>query len=130
MSLRNLIKRLLGQPAIPVDRAVLGELHNLAAQEQRPKEAIANDLLSLALKQRKIAESKLAHWRGLTPREQEVAALASLNYTNRQIARRLSISPATVSTHMRHILEKFELHSKAELRLYLADWDFSAWDRS
>jgi hypothetical protein len=28
---------------------------------------------------------------------------------------------------MRRILQKLDLHSKAELRLMYADWDFSRW---
>ena len=64
----------------------------------------------------------------LTPREQDVAALACLGYTNRQIAARLGISPDTVKTHVRNLLHKFELHSKDELRSLLQDWDFSAWE--
>jgi len=56
-----------------------------------------------------------------------VAALACLNFTNRQIAARLSISPQTVKSHMRNLLLRFELHSKVELRQVLSDWDFSEW---
>ena len=60
-------------------------------------------------------------------REQQIAALACMNYTNRQIAAHLFISPETVKTHMRNVLRKFDLHSKAELRQTLGDWDFSSW---
>jgi DNA-binding CsgD family transcriptional regulator len=56
-----------------------------------------------------------------------VAALTRLNFTNRQIAARLMITPETAKTHVRNVLRKFDLHSKAELRRALADWDFSAW---
>jgi len=45
--------------------------------------------------------------------------------TNRQIAAALVISPETVKTHLRHTLEKFELRSKADLRLLLRDLDSS-----
>jgi DNA-binding CsgD family transcriptional regulator len=76
---------------------------------------------------RQVSEAHLAHWRGLTPRQQQVAALACLNFTNRQIAARLGISPQTVKAHLRNLLDRFELHSKAELRQALEDWDFSEW---
>ena len=49
--------------------------------------------------------------------------------TNRQIAARLMISPETVKTHLRNAQYKFDVHSKAELRALLSDWDFSAWDK-
>ena len=129
MSIWETIKQALGIPLIQVNPAILGEIHALANQEGRPSGVIADELLGQALQQRKIAEGKLERWRELSPRQQEVAALACLDYTNRQIARRLAISTATASTHMRTILEKFGLHSKSELRMYLADWDFSAWEQ-
>jgi DNA-binding CsgD family transcriptional regulator len=90
---------------------------------------VARDLLKTALVDRQVAENNLARWEGLTPRQQQVAALACLNFTNRQIAARLGISPQTVKAHMRNLLHRFDLHSKAELRQALSDWDFSEWQR-
>ena len=110
------------------DEELLQAVRNLALREQRSEEEVAADLLSMALVQRETYEEKLSDWRSLSWREQQVAALACLNYTNRQIAARLRISPATVATHMRNVLYKFRLHSKQELRQYLSDWDFSAWE--
>jgi DNA-binding CsgD family transcriptional regulator len=69
----------------------------------------------------------MARWYSLSPREQQVAALICLNYTSRQIAARLRISPETVKTHTRNLLSKFDLRTRVELRELLADWDFSAW---
>jgi DNA-binding NarL/FixJ family response regulator len=129
MSIWETIKQILSIPFVQVDHNILGELHDLADREGRSSDAIASELLDQALQQRRIAEQKLECWRALSPRQQEVVALACLDYTNRQIARRLAISTTTVSTHMRTILKKFGLHSKSELRLYLADWDFSAWEQ-
>lgn len=68
---------------------------------------------------------KMANWRKLTPRQQEVAALVCGGYTNREIARRLNISVSTVKTHIRSILPKFRLNSKDQLQQYFDDWDFS-----
>ena len=45
----------------------------------------------------------------LTPREREVLALMAEGLTDRGIAQRLWISPATVETHVRHILQKLSL---------------------
>ncbi|MGZ3625578.1 MAG: response regulator transcription factor, partial [Ktedonobacteraceae bacterium] len=39
-------------------------------------------------------------------------------YTNNQIAERLVISPKTVDTHRTHIMDKLNLHSRAELVKY------------
>ncbi len=66
-------------------------------------------------------------WEALSPREQDVAALTCLGYTNRQIAARLHIAPDTVKGYVRQILVKYNLHSKQELRMLLTRWDFSAW---
>jgi non-specific serine/threonine protein kinase len=51
----------------------------------------------------------------LTPREQEVAALIARGYTNRQIAATLVITPRTADTHVRNMLTKLELHSRAQV---------------
>jgi DNA-binding CsgD family transcriptional regulator len=99
----------------------------LASREQRPAEQVAAELLSEALSRRQRAEANLRRWQMLSPREQEVAALICQNYTNRQIAARLSISPETVKSHIRHLLPKLNTASKAGLRQCLQDWDFSSW---
>ena len=124
----QLIQRILGLQVIHLDQPTLTELQNLAEQENRPKEAVAADLLAFALVQRGAAETKLRRWQELSPREREVTALLCLYYTNSQIARRLSISTPTVKTHVRNILRKFGLVRRSDLRLVLAEWDFSAWD--
>jgi DNA-binding NarL/FixJ family response regulator len=102
-------------------------LKQLAAGSGGKPHEIAQDLLKTALIDQQVAQTHLAHWRALTDRQQQVAALACLNFTNRQIAARLNISPQTVKSHMRNLLLRFDLHSKAELRQVLADWDFSEW---
>ena len=51
----------------------------------------------------------------LTPRERDVLERIARGLTNRQIAEELFISPNTVETHRRHILEKLGVHSRAEL---------------
>jgi DNA-binding CsgD family transcriptional regulator len=49
----------------------------------------------------------------LTERELDVLALVAHGLTNRQISRRLFISPATVRTHLEHIYDKLGVHSRA-----------------
>ena len=102
-------------------------LSQIAARSEASRQQVAQDLLRTALLDRQVAETNLSRWRALTPRQQQVAALACLNFTNRQIAARLSISPQTVKAHMRNLLHRFDLHSKAELRQALENWDFSEW---
>jgi DNA-binding CsgD family transcriptional regulator len=102
-------------------------LAQIAARSRTSRQQAAQDLLNNALVDCQISEAHLAHWRALTPRQQQVAALACLNFTNRQIAARLGISPQTVKAHLRNLLDRFELHGKVELRQALEDWDFSEW---
>ncbi len=108
----------------PIDADYLARI---AISTRRPRQQVAQELLKTALVDRQVSEAHLENWRELTPRQQQVAALACLNFTNRQIAARLGLSPQTIKAHMRNLLSRFNLHSKAELRQALADWDFSAW---
>jgi two-component system, NarL family, response regulator NreC len=54
----------------------------------------------------------------LTEREREILKLVAEGHTNNQIAERLVISPKTVDTHRTHIMDKLNLHSRAELVKY------------
>ncbi|MGW0821022.1 response regulator [Streptomyces sp. NPDC002845] len=60
----------------------------------------------------------------LTAREQEILALMSQGLDNRAIADRLTISYATVRTHVRGILEKLDARSQLEAVAKAADWGF------
>ncbi len=51
----------------------------------------------------------------LTPREREILTLIAEGLTNQEIAQRLMISIKTVQTHRAHIMEKLNLHDRAEL---------------
>jgi DNA-binding CsgD family transcriptional regulator len=57
---------------------------------------------------------------GLTRREAEVALLLARGDSDREIARRLALSPHTVRKHAEHIFEKLRLHSRRELMLRLS----------
>jgi DNA-binding NarL/FixJ family response regulator len=112
---------------LELDAANAQYLAQIAASSESSRQEVAQDLLKTALVDRQVAEKNLGRWRALTPRQQQVAALACLNFTNRQIAAKLNISPQTVKAHMRNLLHRFDLHSKSELRQALENWDFSNW---
>lgn len=57
-------------------------------------------------------------YNNLTEREKEILKLVAEGYTNNQIAERLVISPKTVDTHRTHVMDKLNLHSRAELVKY------------
>jgi DNA-binding CsgD family transcriptional regulator len=51
----------------------------------------------------------------LTRREHEVLALIAAGHTNREMAESLVVSPETVKTHVRHVLNKFGVARKTEI---------------
>ena len=52
----------------------------------------------------------------LTPREREVLDLVLARWHDQEIADHLVISVRTVETHVAHLMSKFEVHSRDELR--------------
>jgi DNA-binding NarL/FixJ family response regulator len=104
-----------------------GQVMALAQRERREPDEVILSLLQQALKVRRVAAHTRKSWDSLSPREKQVTALICRGLTSRQIAARLYISPETVKTHVRHILRKFHLNSRIELRKQLQDWDLSAW---
>jgi two-component system response regulator NreC len=54
----------------------------------------------------------------LSPRELQVLALICSGQTNREMAAALRLSPNTIETHRKHIIEKLDLHSTADLVRY------------
>jgi two-component system response regulator NreC len=54
----------------------------------------------------------------LSARERQVLAMISSGHTNRQVAETLGISINTVESHRKHIIDKLDLHSTADLVHY------------
>ena len=54
----------------------------------------------------------------LSPRERQVLALIGAGHTNQEIADQLSLSVNTVQAHRSHIIDKLDLHSRADLMRY------------
>jgi DNA-binding CsgD family transcriptional regulator len=111
-----------------LDERLHSALVDLAEQEKRPAEEVQADLLATAMAQRETNGDLWKRWQSLSPREQQVGALACLGFTNRQMAARLGVAEETVKTHIRNALVKFGLHGKGELRVLLREWDFSGWE--
>jgi DNA-binding CsgD family transcriptional regulator/Tfp pilus assembly protein PilF len=57
----------------------------------------------------------------LTPREKEVAFLATQELTNRQIAAQLMLSEHTVAAHVRNVLKKLGLYSRNQITDWFAE---------
>ena len=56
----------------------------------------------------------------LTEREAEVLCLIARGASNHEVARRLSIAPKTVGSHVEHIYAKLGIRSRAAAALYAA----------
>ena len=98
-----------------------------ADREQRPVEDIHAELLAAGLTHLETADKLKQHWDALSPRERDVTAYTCLGYTNRRMAMQMWVSPYTIKGYVRDVLVKWHVHSKSELRLLLAQWDFSEW---
>jgi DNA-binding NarL/FixJ family response regulator len=57
----------------------------------------------------------------LSHREREVSALIAEGLTNRQIARKLSISEKTVGSHIDHIMTKLDLRSRTRIAVWAVE---------
>jgi len=57
----------------------------------------------------------------LSSREREVAELVARGLSNAAVARQLYLSPATVATHVTHILEKLGFSSRVEIAAWIVE---------
>ena len=128
-SLRHILldHRLLPGQIIRLDARLYSLLEDIAAAQQRPVHDLVIAALYAAVHTNQAQTGYDRLWDELSPRGRVVAAFVCLGYTNQEIAQRLTISINTVRTHIRAVLDKFHVASKAELRLILAEWDFDNW---
>ncbi len=70
------------------------------------------------LEKLKTGQEPASRYDALTDREREILALVAEGHTNREIADSLFISVKTVETHKSNIMEKLNLHKRAELVRY------------
>ena len=54
-------------------------------------------------------------WDALTEMERRVALLIAQGHTNRSAAEELVLSPSTISTHLRSVFSKLDVHSRVQL---------------
>jgi DNA-binding CsgD family transcriptional regulator len=135
MSIKDFLLNLIGKRPksgsrkYEISQSLQVTLTTIAKHEGRPEDELLPDILEAGLTQY-ISKDKLWNrWHSLTAREQDVAALACLGYTNKEIGKRLNISPDTVKVRLQRALMKFGLTSRTQLRMLLEDWDFSEWDK-
>ena len=59
-------------------------------------------------------------WRPLTPRQREVAVLVAQGRTNAEIARVLTVAEGTTANHVRGVLMRLGMESRAQLATWVA----------
>ena len=104
---------------------LLRDVERLAASEGRSPDELLLALLDKGLREQRDDQRARQGWKSLSLREKQVAALICQGFTSRQIAARLVLSPETIKTHVRHILRKFGLRTRRELRQVLEGWPFT-----
>jgi DNA-binding CsgD family transcriptional regulator len=119
-----------GQLVFEINTQLSFQLQLMARTHDVPPEALAASLLARGLEQETLRAQAQATLATLTPREQEVTWLTARGHTNRQIAEALVISPETVKSHVRRVLDKFGVRSKADLRLLLLYLGVRWWERA
>jgi len=117
-----------GRFTLELDDGLFVQLRLAARTRGQSPETLIANLLARGLEQEALRAQAETTLSILTPREQEVAWLTARGHTNQQIAEKLVISPETVKTHVRHVLEKFCVRSKADLRLLLLDLGVRWWE--
>ena len=106
------------------------ELYKLVQGQSYNIEELATRLLAQAIRDYyQTTDENVRLWESLSTRQQQVAALVCLKYTNDEIAAKLYISPYTVKTHVSNILHKFNVSGRHQLAHILRKWDFSSYDR-
>lgn len=102
--------------AQPVRRATIGKRHHtLRARIGRAFNGDPEVHTWVEPQSGRVLNNDLARAYGLTPREYEVAALIADGLRDKEIARRLSISPHTARRHCEALLRKTELSNHASL---------------
>ena len=112
-----------------VDLPMAEYLESLALEQARDPEQIAREILAQGIDKRKQVDHSFEVWELLSPREREVVALVCLGYTNKEIGKKLIISPETVKSHVGNVLQKLDFKNRGEIQRLLMDWDFRDWDR-
>ncbi|AWW74326.1 DNA-binding response regulator [Erythrobacter sp. KY5] len=92
----------------------IGDLRAAINQVMAGQSALPLDLVSAAMRAESRPEPKGDLSQILTSREQEVVELVSEGLTNKEIARKLDISPATVKVHVERLIGKLGVADRTQ----------------
>jgi DNA-binding NarL/FixJ family response regulator len=103
--------------------ALLAAVRDVAAGRTVLDSAVQQRLIQLVVTEPAAAvrapasamDTPAAEAAGLTPREADVVRLVAQGLNNRQVAKEMFVSEATVKTHLNHILAKLAMQDRAAL---------------
>lgn len=94
--------------------AAIAELKAAIAQVRAGQSAVSLDLVNAAMRAAPLPGREADLARMLTGRERDVVALVAEGLTNKEIGRRLVISPATVKVHVERIIGKLGVADRTQ----------------
>lgn len=94
--------------------AAIAELKAAIAQVRAGQSAVSLELVNAALRGASLPGREADLSRMLTGRERDVVALVTEGLTNKEIGRRLEISPATVKVHVERIIGKLGVADRTQ----------------
>ncbi|MBO6766868.1 MAG: response regulator transcription factor [Erythrobacter sp.] len=92
----------------------IGDLRAAIDQVMAGQSALPLDLVGAAMRETAMPHGASDPARVLTPREQDVLAHVAEGLTNKEIARELEISPATVKVHVERIIGKLGVADRTQ----------------
>ena len=121
------LQRLFKKKGGENNRALASDVQGLELSSENPASIAqhGNSLPSGRRSTDKYDTELYDRWNSLSIREQQVIALTCLGYKNDQIAFKLGLTTATVKSYIQDVCNKLGLHSKTEIRVTFASWDFS-----
>ncbi|MFZ6045530.1 LuxR C-terminal-related transcriptional regulator [Pseudomonas sp. CR3202] len=102
------------RPVVGISLLRTGNLSPFDSEELQRLDGLRG-LLDLAVRHLPDAPSAQDGLTGFTPREQEIAFLLREGLSNKELARQLDLSLATVKTHLIHLFRKTGVRSRTEL---------------
>lgn len=95
-------------------REIIEAIRTLQAGEQLVSAREVSEAIRLAVSERRRREREQLMFESLTEREQEVLAALAEGLTDKELAARFTLSPATVRSHVNNILAKLGVRSRLQ----------------
>lgn len=100
--------------------ASITELRGAVSQIMAGQSVMPLNLINAALRQSEREVRPADALNTLTPREREVLVQIAEGLTNKEIARRLSVSPATIKAHVERIIAKLGVSDRTQAAVLVA----------